>query len=69
MKIQEESGATIQISKKGNFAPGTKNRIVTISGAPIAIARAHLMIEQKIQEEETKRRTLQQHAIISGIMQ
>lgn len=69
VKIQDESGATIQISKKGIFAPGTKNRIVTISGAPIAIARAHLMIEQKIQEEETKRRSLQQHAIMTGIMQ
>lgn len=69
MKIQDESGATIQISKKGIFAPGTKNRIVTISGAPFAIARAHLLIEQKIQEEETKRRSLQQHAIITGIMQ
>ncbi|XP_037963355.1 RNA-binding protein Pasilla isoform X4 [Plutella xylostella] len=55
VEIQQMSGANIQISKKGTFAPGTRNRIVTISGAPTAIASATFLIEQKIQEEELKR--------------
>lgn len=55
VEIQQISGATIQISKKGIFAPGTRNRIVTISGQQNAITMAHYLIEQKIQEEESKR--------------
>lgn len=55
VEIQHLSGASIQISKKGIFAPGTRNRIVTISGAPNAINVAQYLIEQRIQEEEAKR--------------
>lgn len=55
VEIQQHSGANINISKKGEFSPGTRNRIVTITGQPNAIALAHYLIEQKIQEEETKR--------------
>ncbi|XP_058454902.1 RNA-binding protein Pasilla isoform X1 [Malaya genurostris] len=55
VEIQHLSGANIQISKKGIFAPGTRNRIVTITGAPNAINVAHYLIEQRIQEEEAKR--------------
>lgn len=55
VEIQQMSGASIQISKKGTFAPGTRNRIVTISGSQTAIGNAHFLIEQKIQEEEMKR--------------
>ncbi|XP_055322517.1 RNA-binding protein Pasilla isoform X1 [Sitodiplosis mosellana] len=67
--IQNKSGATIQISKKGMFAPGTKNRIVTISGAPSGIQLAHFLIEQKVAEEETKRRNQNTLTGIPGIMQ
>lgn len=67
--IQNKSGATIQISKKGMFAPGTKNRIVTISGAPNGIQLAHFLIEQKVNEEETKRRNQNTLTGIPGIMQ
>lgn len=49
------SGANIQISKKGIFAPGTRNRIVTITGSPNAINTAQFLIEQRISEEELKR--------------
>lgn len=49
------SGANIQISKKGIFAPGTRNRIVTITGNPNAINAAQYLIEQRISEEEIKR--------------
>lgn len=66
VEIQQMSGANIQISKKGTFAPGTRNRIVTISGTQTAISNAHYLIEQKIQEEELKRT---RHNAISGLMQ
>ncbi|XP_055850944.1 RNA-binding protein Pasilla isoform X7 [Episyrphus balteatus] len=55
VEIQHVSGANVQISKKGIFAPGTRNRIVTITGQPNAIAKAQFLIEQKINEEESKR--------------
>ncbi|XP_037951416.1 RNA-binding protein Nova-1 isoform X5 [Teleopsis dalmanni] len=55
VEIQHASGANVQISKKGIFAPGTRNRIVTITGQPSAIVKAQFLIEQKINEEETKR--------------
>jgi len=55
VEIQKISGANIQISKKGIFAPGTRNRIVTITGPANAIHVAHFLIEQRITEEETKR--------------
>lgn len=55
VEIQQMSGANIQISKKGIFAPGTRNRIVTITGSPTAINAATYLIEQRIQEEEMKR--------------
>ncbi|KAF2905867.1 hypothetical protein ILUMI_00308 [Ignelater luminosus] len=55
VEIQNMSGANIQISKKGIFAPGTRNRIVTITGNPNAINAAQYLIEQRISEEEIKR--------------
>lgn len=66
VEIQQMSGANIQISKKGTFAPGTRNRIVTISGSAAAIGNAQYLIDQKIQEEELKRT---RHNAISGLMQ
>ncbi|KAJ1523714.1 hypothetical protein ONE63_001548 [Megalurothrips usitatus] len=55
VEIQHLSGASIQISKKGQYAPGTRNRIVTISGLPNAIQTAQYLIEQRVSEEEAKR--------------
>ncbi|KAK9702038.1 KH domain [Popillia japonica] len=55
VEIQQLSGANIQISKKGIFAPGTRNRIVTITGNTNAINTAQYLIEQRISEEEMKR--------------
>ncbi|XP_069672886.1 RNA-binding protein Pasilla isoform X2 [Periplaneta americana] len=55
VEIQHLSGANIQISKKGTFAPGTRNRIVSIAGSPNAISTAQYLIEQRISEEEAKR--------------
>ena len=55
LEIQHFSGANIQISKKGIYAPDTRNRWVTISGTPNAISTAQYLIEQRISEEEAKR--------------
>ncbi|XP_076306219.1 RNA-binding protein Pasilla-like isoform X4 [Tachypleus tridentatus] len=55
LEIQRLSGANIQISKKGIFAPGTRNRIVTITGPSTAVSTAHYLIEQQITGEEAKR--------------
>ncbi|XP_069987375.1 RNA-binding protein Pasilla isoform X1 [Penaeus vannamei] len=65
VEIQHMSGTTIQISKKGNYAPGTRNRIVTITGLPSGITTAQFLIEQRISDEEGKR--ARQNAII-GVM-
>lgn len=65
IEIQHLSGANIQISKKGIFAPGTRNRIVTITGFPDAIRTAHYLIEHRISEEEAKRA---RHNTITGMI-
>ncbi|KAJ9583888.1 hypothetical protein L9F63_021765, partial [Diploptera punctata] len=55
VEIQHLSGASIQISKKGIYAPGTTNRIVSIVGTGNAIATAQYLINKRISEEEAKR--------------
>ncbi|XP_015591133.1 RNA-binding protein Nova-1 isoform X4 [Cephus cinctus] len=65
VEIQNLSGANIQISKKGMFAPGTRNRIVTITGFPNAIGTAQYLIEHRISEEEAKRA---RHNAIAGMI-
>ncbi|KAA0187615.1 hypothetical protein HAZT_HAZT009628 [Hyalella azteca] len=65
VEIQHLSGTVIQISKKGNYAPGTRNRVVTISGRSAAVARAQFLIEQRISEEESKR--ARQNAIMTSM--
>lgn len=55
VEMQKLTSATLQISKKGAFAPGTRNRIVTISGTASAVERAVFMVQQCIQQEESKR--------------
>jgi len=55
VEIQKMTGATIQISKKGVFAPGTKNRVVTVSGGRFAVDKAVYHVKQCIEQEEMKR--------------
>lgn len=55
IELQQFSGARIQISKKGAFSPGTRNRVVTISGARQAVQTAKYLIEKRIQEEDESR--------------
>ena len=55
VELQKYTGANIQISKKGVYAPGTRNRIVTVTGSQAAVQRAQILIQQRIQQEENKR--------------
>ncbi|XP_014260664.1 RNA-binding protein Nova-1 isoform X2 [Cimex lectularius] len=55
IEIQQLSGAVIQISKKGIYAPGTRNRVVAISGYQNSVNTAQYLIEQRIKDEEIKR--------------
>ncbi|KAL3874716.1 hypothetical protein ACJMK2_037691 [Sinanodonta woodiana] len=55
VELQQYTGTNIQISKKGVYVPGTRNRIVTITGTPGNIQKAQYLIQQRIQQEEIKR--------------
>ncbi len=55
VELQKYSGANIQISKKGVYASGTRNRIVTVTGNPSAVQRAQYLIQQRVTQEESKR--------------
>ena len=39
-----------QLSQKGEFIPGTRNRTLTITGTPGACQTAQYMVSQKLQE-------------------
>lgn len=64
IEIQQSSGAIIQISKKGIYAPGTRNRIVSITGSTNSVSRAQCLIAQKINDVELKRTRLSQHLML-----
>ncbi|XP_045187177.1 RNA-binding protein Pasilla-like isoform X3 [Mercenaria mercenaria] len=55
VELQQYTQTNIQISKKGVYMPGTRNRIVTITGTPNNITKAQYLIQQRIQQEEIKR--------------
>lgn len=55
VEIQQLTGTNIQISKKGVYVPGTRNRVVTITGTPNNIAKAQILIQRRLQQEEIKR--------------
>ena len=55
VEIQQLTNATIQISKKGVYAPGTRNRLVHITGTPLSVAKAQFLIQHRLQQEEIKR--------------
>ena len=42
------AGATIKISQKGEYAPGTTNRVVSIMGNQEAAAFAHTLVQAKL---------------------
>jgi len=49
-EIMSLSGAKITISPRGEYAEGTTNRIVTITGTPLAAQTAHIFCTQKLQQ-------------------
>ncbi|XP_033733910.1 RNA-binding protein Nova-1-like isoform X4 [Pecten maximus] len=55
VELQKFTQTNIQISKKGVYVPGTRNRIVTITGIANNIQKATYLIQQRIQQEEIKR--------------
>uniref|UniRef100_UPI00398F0A58 RNA-binding protein Nova-1-like n=1 Tax=Pristiophorus japonicus TaxID=55135 RepID=UPI00398F0A58 len=52
VEYQELTGARIQISKKGEFIPGTRNRKVTITGTAASTQAAQYLISQRITYEQ-----------------
>ncbi|XP_075704542.1 RNA-binding protein Nova-2-like isoform X2 [Rhinoderma darwinii] len=52
VEYQELTGARIQISKKGEFVPGTRSRKVTITGPPGATQAAQYLIGQRVAYEQ-----------------
>ena len=57
VELQKYTQTNIQISKKGVYVPGTRNRIVTITGTPSNIQKATYLIQQRIAQEECKRQS------------
>ena len=53
-EIMQNSGTRVQISQKGDYIPGTRNRSVTVSGAGQAVEMATGMITSRLQEEASK---------------
>lgn len=55
VEIQQLTNAVVQISKRGVYAPGTRNRLVDISGTPLNVAKAQFLIQHRLQQEAVKR--------------
>lgn len=55
VEYQEISGTRIQISKKGEYVPGTRNRRVSISGKPPGPQTAQFLITQRLMTVQTAR--------------
>lgn len=53
-ELQQLSGAKIMIARRNEFMPGTKHRLVTLAGAPLAVNMARFLIMRKIHTEKEK---------------
>lgn len=69
VELQQYTQTNIQISKKGVYSPGTRNRIVTITGSTTNITKAQYLIQQRIQQEELKRARQAQVAQVTQVPQ
>lgn len=49
-EIMSLSGAKVVVSPRGEFAEGTTNRVVTITGSPSCAQTAHVFVTQKLQQ-------------------
>jgi hypothetical protein len=47
-EMMDQSGATIKVSQKGEYAPGTTNRVISIIGSQHAASYAHQLVSAKI---------------------
>ena len=54
-EIRQYSGVDVQISKRGIYAPGTTNRIITVKGSSRGVKCALFLVQQKIQEKMEER--------------
>lgn len=54
-EIQQMTGASVSVSRRGVYAPGTNNRVVTITGPGSGVNRAAMLVRQRIQEAEQRR--------------
>ena len=55
VEFQDMSGAKVQISKKGEYVVGTRNRRVTITGKPPSSQTAQLLITNRINAAQAAR--------------
>uniref|UniRef100_H2XP13 K Homology domain-containing protein n=1 Tax=Ciona intestinalis TaxID=7719 RepID=H2XP13_CIOIN len=55
VEYQDVSGAKIQISKKGDYVAGTRNRRVTITGKPPCPQTAQFLITQRVASAQNAR--------------
>ena len=55
LEYQQISGAKIQISKKGDHLPGTRNRRVSIQGRHQAVQTAQFLITQRVTSTQNAR--------------
>lgn len=49
-QLQDLVGVKVTISGRGEFEPGTRNRVVSITGPPDAVNIGHMLITQKVHE-------------------
>jgi len=54
-EIKQYSGADVQVSKRGIYAPGTTNRIVSVKGSQRAVKSAIYLVQAKVQEKQEER--------------
>lgn len=54
-ELHSMTGASVSVSKRGVFAPGTNNRIVTVTGPVSSVRRATDLVRQRIAEAEQRR--------------
>ncbi len=53
-RIEKESGARVRVSKKGSFMPGSRNRIISVTGTPSSVDMATVMIHTEIENEKMR---------------
>lgn len=47
--VISETGADVVIGTRGDFVPGTENRLVTVTGEPAAVAQACQRVNQLLE--------------------